>query len=356
MSSDETQSALSRAFELVENGNYEEARMILDPILQKDKNNANAWWIYAHAATDPDVGREALENVLRIDPTYPGASELIAIARERYAPQTETPVAAALPASMPEAPPSLPEAEFAAPERRIPASAAPADTQENPVVKSRSGSGIVPLLAIAAVVVVVVILLLLLLPGGGTESPTPTEAAVDVEATSLAMLPATEEITPEILPLPLETSISEAATMEIVATEASTRPPTVTPTFTLEPGATEEAAAESTDFGTIAAVLSQFPLTENGLGVVESGLGNTLQANVCTTPGREMRTLLPQVMNALARESTSVDSSVEAIGVQLINCADNIDLLRVAVDRASALAYAEGNLTDAEFTKLWQPQ
>ena len=33
MSSDETQSALSRAYELVEAGNYDEARAILEPIL-----------------------------------------------------------------------------------------------------------------------------------------------------------------------------------------------------------------------------------------------------------------------------------------------------------------------------------
>ena len=90
MGSDETKSALSRAFELVESGDYEEARAILDPILDADKNNADAWWIYAHAATDPDEGREALENVLRINPTYPGAAELIAIARERYEPSGET--------------------------------------------------------------------------------------------------------------------------------------------------------------------------------------------------------------------------------------------------------------------------
>ncbi len=182
MGSDETKSALSRAFELVENGDYEEARAIIDPILDADKNNADAWWIYAHAATDPDEGRRALENVLRINPTYPGAAELIAIARERYEPEPpvepETPVAAPPPA----APPSLPEAEF--PEMESPAAASlAASTQETPAVQVQSSrSNLVPLVAIAAVVVIVVILLILILPGGGgAETPTPTQVAGSVE-------------------------------------------------------------------------------------------------------------------------------------------------------------------------------
>ena len=70
MSSDETQAALSRAHELVESGQLDEARAIVEPILAADQNNADAWWIYAHAVTDSDQGRNALENVLRIDPNF----------------------------------------------------------------------------------------------------------------------------------------------------------------------------------------------------------------------------------------------------------------------------------------------
>ena len=82
MSSDETQSALSRAFELVEAGQYDDARAILDPILASNPNNEDAWWVYAHAVTTPEDGRMALENVIRIDSRYPGAAELLAQARE----------------------------------------------------------------------------------------------------------------------------------------------------------------------------------------------------------------------------------------------------------------------------------
>ncbi len=182
MGSDETKSALSRAFELVENGDYEEARAILDPILDADKNNADAWWIYAHAATDPDEGREALENVLRINPTYPGAAELIAIARERYEPAAE-PAEVVPPPPAPAVPPSLPEAEF--PDMEPVATASPAvATQETPAVQVPPArrSSIVPLVAIAAVVVIVIILLILILPGGGGEAtPTPTEVASGAE-------------------------------------------------------------------------------------------------------------------------------------------------------------------------------
>ena len=79
--SDEMQSALSRAYDIVEAGKFDEARAILEPILADNRDNADAWWIYAHAVTDPEEGRHALENVLRINPRYPDAAELLAQAR-----------------------------------------------------------------------------------------------------------------------------------------------------------------------------------------------------------------------------------------------------------------------------------
>ncbi len=359
MGSDETKSALSRAFELVENGDYEEARAILDPILDADKNNADAWWIYAHAATDPDEGREALENVLRINPTYPGAAELIAIARERYEPPAEPEVPAVAPPP-PAAPPSLPEAEFPELELAEPASAA-ASTQETPAVQAQSSrSNLVPLVAIAAVVVIVIILLILILPGGGgAETPTPTEVASVVELTPAEMLPVTEEATSEsaaplVTEMATEMATPEVLMTELVATEAPTRAPTITPTFT--PEATEVVVAETMDASALNTALATFPLAADGVTQVETGLGQTMMANICAAPGREMRTLLPQVMNALAQDSPALDASVTAIGVHLVNCSDKSDLLTVATDRASAESYAAGSLSDSQFSALWQPQ
>lgn len=73
---DATESQMMRAYELIEAGRLDDARSILSPILAANKNNPDAWWIYAHAVTDPLTAKDALDNVLRLDPEYPGAREL----------------------------------------------------------------------------------------------------------------------------------------------------------------------------------------------------------------------------------------------------------------------------------------
>ena len=239
-----------------------------------------------------------------------------------------------------------------------PAAASPAaTTQEIKAVQAQSSrSNLVPLVAIAAVVVIVIILLILILPGGGgAETPTPTEVASGVESTPAEMLPATEDATSEFI-VATEMGMAEVLSTEMVTTEAPTRAPTVTPTFALEADATEVVAAQMMDASALTTALATFPLAAEGVTQVETGLGQTIMANVCAAPGREMRTLLPQVMNTLAQDSPALDASVTAIGVHLVNCSDNSDLLTVATDRASAESYAAGTLTDTQFAALWQPQ
>src|SRR5579871_4409326 len=112
MSSSEIDAQLSRAHAFVEDGKLDEARAILEPIIASDRNNADAWWIYAHAVATPEEGINALRNVLRIAPNYPGAAELMAMAQEPEEPvkPTITPIGAAQPA--PSAPPNLPEPDI----------------------------------------------------------------------------------------------------------------------------------------------------------------------------------------------------------------------------------------------------
>src|SRR5258705_11163420 len=69
--------ALKQAFGLIEAGNLEDAKALLRPILESEKDNADVWWLYSHAVTDAETARLALNNVLRIDPTYPDARELL---------------------------------------------------------------------------------------------------------------------------------------------------------------------------------------------------------------------------------------------------------------------------------------
>ncbi len=335
MSSDETQSALSRAYDLVEAGNYDEARAILEPILADNRDNADAWWIYAHAVTSPDEGQHALENVLRINPSYPDAAELLAQARSVG---TEPPEIVPLaPATMPEAPPSLPEEDFADFPETVRA------TGEQPAAPARrSGLPLIPILAV--VVIVVLVLLVILSQGGGSVASTPTATA------------------PQIAEVATATELIGQAVVTSEAVQATSEPevPTLvsTPVAALTEQATSETTAEvsSADYSAIQSAMSSFSLPQNGIAEVQTSLGNTLQVTACTTQGRAMRMLLPQVMNALAKQSDSLGSSIQALGVHLINCGQNSPLLTVATDLASAQSYAQGKLSDSEFAATWKPQ
>jgi len=324
MSSDETQSALARAYELVEAGQYADARAILDPILAAEPNNADAWWVYAHSVTTAEEGRAALENVVRIDPRYPGASELLGQARS---------LAPAVPdvSTSPAPPISIPEEAVGEPDDFDTDFDDLVDTRQRRAAPPEQKRGGVPLLPIALGLAGLVVIALLVLP-----SLLPAPSPTPEDSTNVAVAP-TE-------------GANTAATEEAPATA---RPPTITPTIE---GATPEASSGSADFPAVSEALAAFPLAPAGVAASETSLGNTLIASVCSAPGREMRMLLPQVMNAFAAQSAALDAAVQAIGVSLVNCETNAPLLTVATEVITAQSYAGGDLSDAEFAAMWRPQ
>lgn len=332
MSSNDTQSALSRAYELVESGKYEDARAILDPVIAANPDNADAWWVYAHAVNTPEDGRRALENVVRIDPRYPGAAELLAQARE-LAPHSPEPSA------LPPPPISMPEIgepdtydfddedEPAATRSRSAASPAPAT--------SGRGSGLI--LAVLALIAVLVVVILLLQSGALTPSATPGATEVG-----------------NVVIVPTE-AVSGAATDEAGTEEvAATRRPTITPT--VEGAVATAEVSSASDYPGVAEALAAFPLADNGITETSTTLGNTLLVSVCSAPGREMRMLLPQVMNTLAGQSPSLGENIQAVGVSLVNCEAGTRMVTVATEMISAQNYAQGDLSDAEFAASWEPQ
>ncbi len=75
MATDTTQQQLQQALELIRAGRKEEAYKILNPLLQADPNNFNAWWLMANTVTDPQYVRMALDNVVRLRPDYAPARQ-----------------------------------------------------------------------------------------------------------------------------------------------------------------------------------------------------------------------------------------------------------------------------------------
>jgi hypothetical protein len=86
-------STLTRAYEAIEAGDPQLARDLLEPVLNADPRNTDAWWIYAHAVDDPELARRALTNVLDLDPQYPGAADLMSVLEAQYPARTPEPIA-----------------------------------------------------------------------------------------------------------------------------------------------------------------------------------------------------------------------------------------------------------------------
>ncbi|MGB7338251.1 MAG: hypothetical protein WBC91_05100 [Phototrophicaceae bacterium] len=57
---------LDQAYDLIKSGQGSEAIDILEDIIRTDRNNEDAWWLFANATTDPEAKRNALNNVLRL--------------------------------------------------------------------------------------------------------------------------------------------------------------------------------------------------------------------------------------------------------------------------------------------------
>ncbi|MHB8629134.1 MAG: tetratricopeptide repeat protein [Aggregatilineales bacterium] len=75
--SDTPRTQLERAFHLIQEERLDEALGVLRPFLDNDPNNADGWWLYANAVSDPSQARQALETVLRLNPKHPEAHELL---------------------------------------------------------------------------------------------------------------------------------------------------------------------------------------------------------------------------------------------------------------------------------------
>ncbi|MEW6581073.1 MAG: tetratricopeptide repeat protein [Chloroflexota bacterium] len=69
----EIREQLERAYRYIKHDRTAEAEQILRSLLDEDSENVHAWWLLAHAQTDADEIRHALNRVLALDPDYPNA-------------------------------------------------------------------------------------------------------------------------------------------------------------------------------------------------------------------------------------------------------------------------------------------
>jgi hypothetical protein len=64
---------LREAYERIKAGKRAEAAQILQPYLREHPQDADAWWLMAHAVSQPDARLKCLEEVVALDPNHPKA-------------------------------------------------------------------------------------------------------------------------------------------------------------------------------------------------------------------------------------------------------------------------------------------
>ncbi len=252
---------LSQAYGLIEADKLDEAVDLLKPVLAEHPNNADAWWLYAHAVTDVDDARAALQTVLQIDPQYPEAERLLEMLEEATRGQFITnpltdmqlqPIRA-----IPDLPEDMPEVEPMTPAER---EMAYLGTERRPQRGIPWGRvGLLALLFIAAIVAALLLSQSALAPGGE-----PTQVAADRTAgqeTAAAAMTFNAALQTDVVDGTADTlSLTATALIEQVTLSA----PTVDPT--------QESALE-----TSVAVATQF--IQDATASAEAGASGTPEAS-----------------------------------------------------------------------------
>ena len=343
---DDTNQVLTRAYDLIEAEQLDEAKTLLESVVNQEKDNADVWWLYAHAVTDTAIARSALQNALRINPAYPDAANLLKTLDTKFPSSPLRPIARIDAQRPPDLPSTLPEKvdetwgfeeADAKSTRRFP----------------RQLAILIPIIAVIVVLGLLAILNSSNPPMISISTETPPEQ-VGVPTLS------SEDFTP----LPIETLVSSSVTEEVTSIiltlpETEDTPAladTNTPVPTVSQQETTQSGSISDPYQTIYDALDGFTLPRDSVEVTNTGLGSTLLVSICTIAGPEMRTALPQAMSAIARASASLTDSVEAVGARMLNCGNNTPLLVIAVALEDAVAYSNGQIRDEDFQALWRSQ
>lgn len=326
--SDTTNPELMRAYHLIEEEDLEQARTLLDSYLERDKSNPDAWWLYVHAVTDPAEAQEALRNVLRLNPNYPGAQALLAETEAVLTPSTSTVVPRLKPqlvttATGERVPDFLDQLdvdedeEFDTFDEEEIEEASPARTSG-----TRPSTGNRRLLFILAPILLAVIILggvvALINNLGNQPSATATTAAevptdtsgIEVQQTqetALATAEATADITTEVTSIPVTTLDSAFINYDIQSIQEET-----------------------------------------------TSLGNTLIVTICNDPAQGLPRTALSAVDVLARESATL--STEYLAVRVVNCeSGNTPLRTVGVSIEDAREFAAGTISATDFRSRLQP-
>lgn len=301
----ESSELLNEAFELIEKGDYAQARFLLKPILEESPDDEDALWVYAHAVEDPQEGRETLLQLKRLNPDYPGLQPMLAqvglAETPTYAPVapvTSKPSEAVKPDVTPIA------ADFSDDDFDF-------ETVEESVIASESSGGSRSCLYLILAGLLILVITLVLLNAAGVLQP----AGGD----------------PEVVDNP-------TATVE------------QSPQATAD---TQNVATEPFDAASLASSLDNVTLAEQGIELSETTLGQTVIAYVCQLPGPSATDTISTVFETLAQQAALGDAT--SLGVGLTDCSTNTVLRSLGTSVEAAKAFSQGESDSATFESTWQP-
>jgi hypothetical protein len=140
-------------------------------------------------------------------------------------------------------------------------------------------------------------------------------------------------------------------TEESAISEDETEEPTETP----EDTPTDEPTEVPTELSelNLADELDSFDIAENGVNIEETDFGDTLIVSVCVLPGPLASEAMSGIMEILAENIE--DFEVDGIGVEIVDCEAETPIRTVAVSSEDAQSYADGDIDQRDFQRLWQP-
>ena len=292
---------LSRAHELIEADQMSQAREILESFLAHERNNADAWWLYAHAVANIDEAQTALANVKRIDPDYPGVNDLITQMNDRLALLGEDNQIQDFPEGDIELEDEIFEPDFDDidfPEDDFDIDFDEDDDPEPEIVEHSRWQ----MYAVVALILILILVAAVILLSGGGSDDEPT--SVDVTPTSVAGVPTTQPTEPFI-----------AASV------------------------------------TLLDVLSSFAISTNEIDIVETQIGTTSFVSICTD-ATTFRDVLTNALMTIGQSNIMVDT--DGIGVRLLDCTTNQTLNSIVVPASSVQEFASGSITEDEFRREWR--
>ncbi|MBC8100479.1 MAG: hypothetical protein H7Y11_13635 [Armatimonadetes bacterium] len=295
---------LTRAFALIEADRLDEARTLLELHLKPEAAHADAWWLYAHAVTEPSEAQAALRTLVKLDSSYPGAAALLRETEQVATPKATGGITALGVRSATE--PTTTTGDFLEPfddDDLLDDDFDDNDDEtETDIEPAPSRLRQIGFLAAAVIITLLLIGAAVLVTNQSRQRDSVPTAAITQSA-----------------------AVTSAVTSSVTPNPASS------------------------DFSLIYDALAGFTVIENSAVVEPSTLGETFTVAVCNDPELGLPKTTLDAINIVAQQAELFVGQAEFVGAKIVDCAQNNRVLRAfAISIEDAQAFASGDLTAAE--------